>query len=75
MLVLARKENETIRIGDDIEIVVVAIRGTSVRLGITAPKSVRIDRQEVYERRVSATEKDSSPERLGRSEAEQESQS
>ena len=49
MLVLARKENEKIRIGDDIEIVVVAIRGNSVRLGIKAPKAVPIDRQEVYE--------------------------
>ena len=49
MLVLARAENETIRIGDDIEIVVVSIRGNRVRLGIKAPKSVTIDRQEVYE--------------------------
>ena len=53
MLVLARSENEKIRIGDDIEIVVVSVRGNCVRLGITAPKSVRIDRQEVYERNVS----------------------
>ncbi len=53
MLVLARKENETIRIGDDIEIVVVAIRGNSVRLGVKAPKAVPIDRQEVYERKNS----------------------
>jgi len=49
MLVLARAENETIRIGDDIEIVVVSIRGNRVRLGIKAPKSIPIDRQEVYE--------------------------
>ncbi len=46
MLVLARSENEKIRIGNDIEIVVVSIRGDRVRLGITAPKSVRIDREE-----------------------------
>ena len=49
MLVLARAENETIRIGDDVEIVVVSIRGNRVRLGIKAPKSTPIDRQEVYE--------------------------
>ena len=49
MLVLTRKENERIRIGDDIEIVVVGIRGSSVSLGIKAPKSVPIDRQEVFE--------------------------
>ena len=53
MLVLARSENEKIRIGDDIEIIVVSVRGNCVRLGITAPKSVRIDRQEVYEKKNS----------------------
>jgi carbon storage regulator len=51
MLVLARSENEKIRIGDDIEITVVSIRSNCVRLGVTAPKSVRVDRQEVYERK------------------------
>ena len=66
MLVLARSENEKIRIGDDIEIVVVSVRGNCVRLGITAPKSVRIDRQEVYEKKASATEQGSLPERHGR---------
>jgi carbon storage regulator len=65
MLVLTRSESEKIQIGEDIEIVVVGIRGNSVRLGITAPKSVRIDRQEVHERRASATEQGSSHERDG----------
>ena len=51
MLVLARMKNEKIRIGEDIEIVIVDIRGNSVRLGIKAPKSVAIDRQEVYEKK------------------------
>ena len=59
MLVLGRSENEKIRIGDDIEIIVVSVRGNSVRLGITAPKSVRIDRQEVYEKK--ACESDQGP--------------
>ncbi|KUO65596.1 MAG: carbon storage regulator CsrA [Gracilibacter sp. BRH_c7a] len=49
MLVLSRKVNETILIGDDIEIVVVAVAGDNVRLGIKAPKDVKILRSEVYE--------------------------
>ena len=48
MLVLSRKENESIRIGDNIEIVVVGIRGDKVRLGIEAPKNVSVHRLEVY---------------------------
>ena len=49
MLVLSRKINERILIGDDIEIVVVAVAGDNVRLGIRAPKEVKILRSEVYE--------------------------
>ena len=49
MLVLSRKKNETIVIGDDITIVVVEIRGDKVRLGIEAPKEVPVHRQEVYD--------------------------
>lgn len=49
MLVLSRKKNETIIIGDDITIVVVEIRGDKVRLGIEAPKEVPVHRQEVYD--------------------------
>lgn len=55
MLVLSRKKNESIIIGDqetlgfEIKIVVVEIRGDKVRLGIEAPKSVPVHRQEVYQ--------------------------
>ena len=49
MLVLSRQRDETIMIGDDIEITVVDIRGDKVRLGITAPTSVPVHRKEVYE--------------------------
>jgi carbon storage regulator len=48
MLVLTRKLNETIKIGDNIEITVVAISGDSVRIGIEAPREVKILRSEVY---------------------------
>ena len=49
MLVLSRKKDERIRIGDDIEILVIEIRGDKVRIGITAPKDVAVHRQEIYE--------------------------
>lgn len=48
MLVLSRKKNEKIIINNDIEVVVVEIRGDKVRLGITAPAAVPVHREEVY---------------------------
>lgn len=48
MLVLARRVNESIMIGDDIEIVIVDMKGDQVKLGIKAPKSVAVHRAEVY---------------------------
>ncbi|HYV37097.1 MAG TPA: carbon storage regulator CsrA [Gemmataceae bacterium] len=51
MLVLTRRCGEEIVIGGNIHITVVAIQGNKVRLGITAPRSVSVDRQEVHERR------------------------
>ncbi|MGP4105574.1 carbon storage regulator CsrA [Virgibacillus sp. L01] len=48
MLVLTRKHNESIQIGDDIEIKVLAVEGDQIKLGIDAPKSVDIHRKEVY---------------------------
>lgn len=48
MLVLARKLNESIMIGDDIEIIVIDIKGDQVKLGIKAPKKVTVHRQEIY---------------------------
>lgn len=48
MLVLSRKCNEAIQIGDDIEVEVISIEGDQVKLGIRAPKSVDIYRQEIY---------------------------
>jgi len=48
MLVLARKINESIMIGDDIEVVVVDIKGDQIKLGIRAPRSVTVHRAEVF---------------------------
>ena len=49
MLVLSRQRDETIMIGDDVEITVVDIRGDKVRLGINAPRTIQVHRKEVYE--------------------------
>jgi carbon storage regulator len=49
MLVLARKRDQSIMIGDDIEIIVVDVHGDQVKLGITAPRHITVHRKEVYE--------------------------
>ena len=49
MLVLSRQKDESIMIGDEVEVTIVDVRGDKVRLGITAPKSITVHRKEVYE--------------------------
>ncbi len=49
MLVLSRQKDESIIIGDDVEVTIVDVRGDKVRLGITAPKEIPVHRREVYE--------------------------
>ena len=49
MLVLSRKKDEKIVIGDNVSIMVVEIRGDKVRLGIDAPRDVSVHRREVYD--------------------------
>lgn len=49
MLVLSRKQDEKIIIGDSITLMVISIQGDKVRLGIEAPKDVSIHREEVYQ--------------------------
>jgi carbon storage regulator len=49
MLVLTRKVHQSIIIGDEIEVVVLEVRGEQVRIGIRAPKNVSVHRKEIYE--------------------------
>jgi carbon storage regulator len=49
MLILSRKVNEKIMIGDDISVSIIEIRGDQVRIGVDAPKKVKVFRQEVFD--------------------------
>jgi carbon storage regulator len=48
MLVLTRKLNESIMIGDEVEVTVVDIKGDAIKLGIDAPKDIKVHRKEIY---------------------------
>lgn len=50
MLILTRNIQQTIRIGDDIEVVILRVKGNQVRVGVTAPPHVIVHRDEVYRR-------------------------
>jgi carbon storage regulator len=49
MLILSRKVNEKIMIGEDISVSIIEIRGDQVRIGVDAPKTVKVFRQEVFD--------------------------
>jgi carbon storage regulator len=51
MLILSRKPGEILFIGADIQIQVIAVKGMQVRLGITAPRNIAVDREEIAERK------------------------
>ena len=70
MLVLTRKSNQSIMIGDDIEVSVLAIMGEKVRIGIQAPRDIPVFRKEVYleiqQERADGTEREAVDEALER---------
>ncbi|MEO2105174.1 MAG: carbon storage regulator CsrA [Actinomycetota bacterium] len=61
MLVLTRRANESIMIGDDIVITVLDVRGDQIRIGIKAPRSVAVHREEVYAELQEANQAAASP--------------
>ena len=50
MLILTRRVGESVMIGDDVTITVLSVKGNQVRIGINAPRSVGVHREEIYER-------------------------
>jgi carbon storage regulator len=51
MLILTRRAGEALRIGDEIEVTVMAVNGSQVRIGINAPRDIAVDREEIAERK------------------------
>ena len=50
MLILARRDGEVLKIGDDIDVTVLAVTGNQVRVGISAPRDVAVHREEIYQK-------------------------
>jgi len=50
LLILTRRVNESLIVGDEVTVTVVAVKGNQVRLGVNAPRDIAVHREEVYER-------------------------
>lgn len=61
MLILSRRPNESLRIGGSVVITVVGFSGNQIRLGITAPPNVAVDREEVHQRKMAEHDPQISP--------------
>lgn len=56
MLILTRKPSQTICIGNEIEVVILGVKGQQVRIGVSAPKDVEVDRSEIRDRKMDERE-------------------
>jgi carbon storage regulator len=61
MLILTRRIKERILIGNDVSLIVLGVKGNQVRIGIEAPKSVPVHREEVYERIKAESQREADP--------------
>ena len=50
MLILTRRTNETLMVGDNVTVTVLGVKGNQVRIGVNAPKEVAVHREEIYDR-------------------------
>jgi len=50
MLILTRRVGETLKVGNDVDVTVLGVKGNQIRIGIKAPKSVAVHREEIFER-------------------------
>ena len=50
MLILTRKANETLIVGDNVTVTILGVKGNQVRIGVNAPKEISVHREEVYDR-------------------------
>jgi carbon storage regulator len=50
MLILTRKANETLTVGNDVTLTILGVKGNQVRIGVNAPKEIPVHREEVYNR-------------------------
>lgn len=51
MLILSRRTGETVMIGEDVTVTILGVKGNQVRIGVKAPKNMRVDREEIRERK------------------------
>ena len=58
MLILTRRVGETIMVGDEVTVTVLAVKGQQIRIGVNAPREVAVHREEIYERIQRETEED-----------------